>query len=159
MKKLLLAVTALILSVNLSAQGPQRNSHREFDPEQMAVRVANEMKEELNLKDKQYREVYELYLKRGKEMKAEFAKFQGGRRNPQEGQQINREARREEMQKRQEAMNAELKKILTKKQYKKYEEMQKKQQQRRPQDPPQGRPQGMPYRPLGDTPFSGSEHR
>lgn len=141
MKKILFAAVALIFSVSMFAQAPQRGERREFKPEEMATRMADGMKKEFNLNDEQYKSVYNLYLKRGEEMKAR-------RDKGQQGQQVDREARREEMKKNQEAMNAELKKILTPEQYTKYEEMLKKQQQRRGQGGPrgpQGR-QGMPPR-------------
>lgn len=141
MKKILFAAIALIFSVNLFAQAPQRGERREFKPEEMATRMADGMKKELSLNDEQYKSVYNLYLKRGEEMKARRAK-------EQQGQQVDREARRAEMQKQQAALNAELKKILTAEQYTKYEEMQKKQQQRRGQGGPRGPQggQGMPPR-------------
>ena len=123
MKRIIFAAVTLLFSVSLFAQGPQR---REFKPEDMATRMADGMKKELSLNDKQYKSVYDLYLKRGEEMKAR-------REKGQQGQQVDREARREEMKKSQEAMNAELKKILTAEQYTKYEEMLKKQQQRQRQ--------------------------
>ena len=141
MKKILFAAVALIFSVSMFAQAPQRGERREFKPEEMATRMADGMKKELNLNDEQYKSVYNLYLKRGEEMKAR-------RDKGQQGQQVDREARREEMKKNQEAMNAELKQILTPEQYTKYEEMLKKQQQRQRQGGPrgpQGR-QGMPPR-------------
>ena len=134
MKKILFAAVALIFSVSMFAQAPQRGERREFKPEEMATRMADGMKKELNLNDEQYKSVYNLYLKRGEEMKAR-------RDKGQQGQQVDREARREEMKKNQEAMNAELKKILTPEQYTKYEEMLKKQQQRRGHGGPRG-PQG-----------------
>ena len=139
MKKFVLAALAMVFSVTLFAQAPQRGERREFKPEEMATRMADGMKKELNLNDEQYKSVYNLYLKRGEEMKARREKGQ----QPQQG---DREARREEMKKQQEAMNAELKKVLTKEQYTKYEEMLKKQQQRQggPRGPQGG--QGMPPR-------------
>ena len=136
MKKIIFAAVTLLFSVSLFAQGPQR---REFKPEDMATRMADGMKKELSLNDKQYKSVYDLYLKRGEEMKAR-------REKGQQGQQVDREARREEMKKSQEAMNAELKKILTAEQYTKYEEMLKKQRQRQRQGGPRGH-QGGPGRP------------
>ena len=145
MKRMILAAFALVLSVSIFAQQPQRGERREFKPEEMATMQADRMKKDLNLDDKQYQSVYNLFLKRGEEMKAQFAR-------PQEGQQVDREARRAEMQKKQEAMQAELKKILTPEQYAKYEEMQKKEAERRrqggPQDGPRGPQggQGMPPR-------------
>ena len=135
MKRMILAAFALVLSVSIFAQQPQRGERREFKPEDMATMQADRMKKDLNLDDKQYKSVYNLFLKRGEEMKAQFAR-------PQEGQQVDREARRAEMQKQQEAMQAELKKILTPEQYAKYEEMQKKEAERRRQGGPQGGPRG-----------------
>lgn len=142
MKKILFAAVALIFSVSMFAQAPQRGERREFKPEEMATRMADGMKKELNLNDEQYKSVYNLYLKRGEEMKAR-------RDKGQQGQQVDREARREEMKKNQEAMNAELKKILTPEQYTKYEEMLKKQQQHRGQGGPRG-PQGRQGMPPHD---------
>lgn len=136
MKKIIFAAVALIFSVSMFAQGPQR---REFKPEDVATRITDGLKKELNLNDKQYKSVYKLYLKHGEEMKAR-------RDKGQQDQQVDREARREEMKKNQEAMNAEMKKILTAEQYTKYEEMQKKQQQRQRQGGPRGH-QGGPGRP------------
>lgn len=136
MKKIIFAAVALLFSVSLFAQGPQR---REFKPEDMATRVTDGLKKALDLNEKQYKSVYKLYLKRSEEMKAR-------RDNGQQDQQVDREARREEMKKNQEAMNAELKKILTAEQYTKYEEMLKKQQQRQRQGGPRGH-QGGPGRP------------
>lgn len=138
MKKIIFAAVALLFSVSLFAQGPQR---REFKPEDMATRVTDGLKKALDLNEKQYKSVYKLYLKRGEEMKAR-------RDNGQQDQQVDREARREEMKKNQEAMNAEMKKILTAEQYTKYEEMLKKQQQRQRQGGPRGH-QGGPGRPGG----------
>lgn len=135
MKKLIFAAFALIFSVSMFAQQPQRGDRREFKPEEMATRQAEHMKQELALDDEQYQSVYALFLKRNEEMKKQFA-------NRQEGQQVDREARRAEMIKKQEAMNAELKKILTAEQYTKYQEMQKKEQERRRQGGPQGGPRG-----------------
>ena len=135
MKKLIFAAFALIFSVSMFAQQPQRGERREFKPEEMATRQAEHMKQELALDDEQYQSVYALFLKRNEEMKKQFA-------NRQEGQQVDREARRAEMIKKQEAMNAELRKILTAEQYTKYQEMQKKEQERRRQGGPQGGPRG-----------------
>ena len=131
MKKFLFTIVALLLSASTFSQQPQR---REFKPEEMATRMADGMKKELNLNDEQYKSIYNLYLKRGEEMKAR-------REKGEQNQQVNREARREEMKKSQEALNAELQRILTSEQYSQYEEMLKKQQQQR-------RGQGNPRGPL-----------
>lgn len=140
MKKFILAAFALMFSVSMFAQQPQRGERREFKPEEMATRQAEHMKKELSLDDKQYKSVHALFLKRNEEMKAQFAN------RHQEGQQVDRETRRAEMTKKQEAMDSELKKILTSEQYTKYKEMQKKEQERRRQGGPHG-PHGGPGMP------------
>lgn len=138
MKKFLLIAFAMVFSMSIFAQGPQRGKHREFNPEKMATHQADRLKKELDLNEKQYQSVYDLYLKRAEEMKALFA-------NRQEGQKPNHEARREEMKKQQEALEASLKEILTKKQFAKYQEMQKKKLEQRKQGGPRGHhPHGGP---------------
>lgn len=145
MKKLCLAAIAVAFSVCTFAQAPKHGERREFKPEEMATRMADGMKKELGLNDEQYKSVYDLYLKRGEEMKAR-------RDKDQPGQQADREARRAEMQKQQEATNAELKKILTPEQYTKYEELQQQKKQDQQKRHKQGGPrgphggQGMPPR-------------
>lgn len=145
MKKLCLVAIAVAFSVCTFAQAPRHGERREFKPEEMATRMADGMKKELGLNDKQYKSVYDLYLKRGEEMKAL-------REKGEQGQQVDREVRRAEMQKQQEATNAELKKILTSKQYTKYEKWQQQRQQEQQKRHKQGGPrgshggQGMPPR-------------
>lgn len=145
MRRIFSATVALIFAASMFAQAPQRGERREFKPEEMATRITDGLKKELNLDEKQYKSVYELYLKRGEQMQEQRAK-----REP--GQQVDREAMREEMKKQQETMDANLKKILTAEQYAKYEEMQKRMQQHRPgQGGPRG-PQGGQGRPGGNMP-------
>lgn len=138
MKRFLTIAVAMVFAMSIFAQGPQREQRREFNPEKMATHQADRLKKELDLNEKQYQSVYELYLKRSEEMKAQFA-------NRQEGQKPNYEARREEMKQQQEALEASLKQILTKKQFAKYQELQKKEQEKRKQGGPRGpHPHGGP---------------
>lgn len=145
MKKLSLVAIAVAFSVCTFAQAPRHGERREFKPEEMATRMADGMKKELGLNDEQYKSVYNLYLKRGEEMKAR-------RDKGQQEQQADRETRRVEMQKQQEATNAELKEILTPEQYTQYEKWQLQKQQDRQKRHKQGGPrgphggQGMPPR-------------
>ena len=133
MKRILLAAVALVFSVSMFAQQPQHGQRREFNPETIATRMADNMKKALDLTDEQYKSVYDLYLK-------QFQEARGSREKAPQGQQANQQARREAMKKQQETMNAELKKILTQEQYAKYEEEVKKMQQRQRQG--QGGPRG-----------------
>lgn len=160
MRKLFLAILCCI-SATVFAQGPQGGfggmGGGQFDPEAMVKRQADRLKESVGLNDEQYAKVTEFYKKQQEEMMKRFQ--EGG------GQGQGQRMSREDMEKRREAQNAELKKILTEEQWKKYEEMQAQQRQRRgqggqgqggprgfgdgfgggrPQGAPQGGPQGNP---------------
>ena len=148
MRKLFLAILCC-LSANVFAQGPQGGfGGGQIDPEQMITRQADRLKEACGLNDEQYAKVKEFYKKQQEEMMKRFQ--EGG------GQGQGQRMSREDMEKRREAQNAELKKILTEEQWKKYEEMQAQQRQRRGQGGPGqggpggpggfggGRPQGAP---------------
>ena len=144
MRKLFLAILCC-LSASVFAQGqggPQGGG--QFDPEQMITRQADRLKETCGLSDEQYAKVKEFYKKQQEEM---MKQFQEGGQGQGQGQRMSRE----DMEKRREAQNAELKKILTEEQYKKYTEAQAQQRQRRGQGgqggqggPGQGGPQGGP---------------
>lgn len=145
MKKILFAAVALMFSVSLFAQAPQqrngeRGPHPEFKPEEIATRMADEVKKDVNLTDIQYKAVYNIYLTRFKTMKAEQEKRkqEGQEAKPSGDPKKDREARFAEMKKQQEEMNNQLKQILTEKQYQKYEEAQKKRMEQRRQGPPPG---------------------
>ena len=145
MKKILFAAIALMFSVSLFAQAPQqrggeRGPRPEFKPEEIATRLANEVKKDVNLTDTQYKAVYNIYLTRTKAMKAEQEKRkqEGQEAKPSGDPKKDREARFAEMKKQQEEMNNQLKQILTEKQYQKYEEAQKKKMEQRRQGPPPG---------------------
>lgn len=142
MKKMFFAAVALIFSVSLFAQGPQRGGERgprpEFKPEEIATRLADEVKKDVNLTETQYKAVYSIYLTRAKAMKAEQEKRRQEGRPENVDPKKDREARFAEMKKQQEEMNNQLKQILTEKQYQKYEEAQKKKMEQRRQGPPPG---------------------
>lgn len=139
MRKLFVAVLCcMATSVFAQGQGgfggPQGG---QFDPAQMVTRQADRLKKTCELTDEQYEKVKALYQKQADEMKKQMEEGQ-----QDQGQRMDREA----MQKRREAQEAELKKILTEDQWKKYEEEQKTRRQRRGQGgqggPGQGGPQG-----------------
>ena len=121
MKKIVL-MAALLLSLSASAQDQQRGQRRQFEPKEMATRQAQMLKDSIGINDEQYKKVYELFLKSANEMQAEREKMQQSGDRPQ----FDREA----WQKRNEAQNAELKKIITEEQYDKYQQMQQRMRQR-----------------------------
>lgn len=121
---ILLIAMAMTISYGFAQEmqrGP-RNPHN-FNPEQMATRQADRIKETCGINDEQYAQLKAHFLKRSEEMQKMF-------QNRGEGQDVPRMTR-EDMEKRREAETVEIKKILTEEQFAKYEEMQRQMQQRR----------------------------
>lgn len=113
MKKFFLLVMVAFATLGASAQF-------NFNPEDMAKRQADNLKETCALSQEQYDKVLKIYLDNGKKMQAERDSIQKA------GGQMNMESFRA----RQEKTNASLKEILTEEQYAKYEEMQKQMRRR-----------------------------
>lgn len=132
-KILAVSVMLLIGAFAANAQPGGQGGFGQMNPEQMVKMRADRLKESLKLTDDQYNKVLALYKKDNEEM---MKMMQGGGMPDMEA-----------FQKRREAQNAELKKILTEAQYKQYEEQ--NQQMMRGMGGPggpggQGRPQGAP---------------
>lgn len=121
MKKLLFLLILALVTIGANAQG--QGGPRQFKPEDMAKRQAERVKEVCSTNDEQYKAIYELYLAQSKKMTAQMDSIRALGNN---GGQMRFNP--EEMQKRQEEMNAKIKEILTEEQYAKYEEMQKQRQ-------------------------------
>lgn len=116
MKKIMVAVMALFMSIGASAQFPQ------FKPEDMAKRQADQMKETCKLDTAQYRKVYDYYLGNMKTMMARMDSIRnsGGQMQFNPG----------DMQKMQEEQNKALKAILNEEQFKAYEKAQQERMER-----------------------------
>lgn len=121
MKKIIFSLMMAAISLTSLAQqgGGQR---REFKPEDMATRRANQVKEAAQTTDEQYQKVYDLFLKQAQEHQARAKEAQEKGERPQ--------FNREDMQKQREATEAALKEILTAEQYAAYEKAQKERMQR-----------------------------
>ena len=122
MKKIILSMMVAFISLTSFAQQPGGGQRREFKPEDMATRRADQVKEAAKTTDEQYKKVYDLFLKQAQETQAKMKEAQ----EKGERQQFDREA----MQKQQEATNAALKEILTAEQYEAYEKAQQERRQR-----------------------------
>ena len=120
MKKIVMMMMAVAFSLASFAQ--QGGPRREFNPESMATRRADQVKEAAKTTDEQYKKVYDLFLKQAQESQAKMKEAQEKGERPQ--------FNREEMQKQQEATNAALKEILTPEQYAAYEKAQQERRQR-----------------------------
>ena len=120
MKKFFLTMMVAAISLTSFAQQFGGGQRREFKPEDMATRRADQVKEAAQTTDEQYKKVYDLFLKQAQEQQARMKEAQEKGERPQ--------FNREDMQKQQEATNAALKEILG---AEKFEAYQKAQQERR----------------------------
>ncbi len=107
-----------------------------FEPEDMAKRQADRLKEQLELTQVQYDSIYNYYLASSKEQAARREQMQnGGGQMPAEGDM---QAMMEQMQKQRQAQEAKIKSFLTDDQKKKYDEAQEQRRQQRQQQGGQG---------------------
>ncbi len=142
MKKIILSMMVALFSLTSFAQqgGGQR---REFKPEDMATRRADQVKEAAKTTDEQYKKVYDLFLKQAQESQAKMKEAMEKGERPQ----FDREA----MQKQQEATTAALKEILTAEQFEAYEKAQQERRQRFGQGGGRGGRSGQGGRPGGNA--------
>ena len=122
MKKFILTMMVAMVSLTSFAQFGGGGQRREFKPEEMATRRADQVKESAKISDEQYKKVYDLFLKQAQERQAQMKEAQEKGERPQ--------FNREEMQKQQEATNAALKEILTAEQFEAYKKAQQERRQR-----------------------------
>ena len=138
MKKILFAIAALMVSTMSFAQGFGGfggGQGMSFEPEDMAKRQADRLKEQLELTQVQYDSIYNYYLASSKEQAARREQMQNGGQMPGEGDM---QAMMEQMQKQRQAQEAKIKSFLTDDQKKKYDEAQEQRRQQRQQQGGQG---------------------
>ena len=120
MKKFFLTMMVAAISLTSFAQQFGGGQRREFKPEDMATRRADQVKEAAQTTDEQYKKVYDLFLKQSKDMQAKMS----------EGGSGFGAFNMEDMQKQQEATNKALKEILSEEQYKAYQKAQEEMMKR-----------------------------
>jgi periplasmic protein CpxP/Spy len=126
MKKIgVLLMSLMLIAVVSIAQPGQRN----LDPEEMAKRQTEQIKEAVGLDKKQEKQVYELNLETGKKMRTLRDENQGG----------GFEGMREKMQEIRAEQDKKMKDILTDSQWKKYQKYQEERRSQRGQGRPGGR--------------------
>lgn len=108
MKKILMALVALVMTTGAFAQG-----FGQFNPEDMAKMQADHIKEVCKTNDDQNKKIVEYFVADSKEMQKMFEQSQGG---------FDMEA----FQKRMDKQTEFLKSVLTKEQFAAYEEDQRK---------------------------------
>ncbi|MBQ0021907.1 MAG: hypothetical protein KBT29_01575 [Prevotellaceae bacterium] len=121
MKKIILSLIVMLMTVSAMAQGFQR---REFNPKEMATRQAEQIKNACNLSDEQYKSVCDLLIKNAEKMKVELDSIQAA------GGDFRQSFDREKMRKRNEEQNAAIKALLNEEQVAAYEKMQAERRQR-----------------------------
>ncbi len=130
MKKLFFALVALFVTMTASAQF-QGGGMRQMNPEDMAKRQADQIKETCKVNDDQYKKLYDYFLG---ESKIQVARMDSIRKAMQEGGQQAQGQRqgfnREDTQKRQEAQLKVLKGILTEEQMAAYTKAQEERRAR-----------------------------
>ncbi|MCG6190979.1 DUF4890 domain-containing protein [Maribellus maritimus] len=109
MKKLGFLFVAIVFGITLCIAQPQ--GPRNMNPEDMAKRQTEQIKEAVGLNSDQEKKVYDLNLETSKKMQAMFRENQGG----------DRSAMREKMTAVREEQNKKMKAILTNEQWSKYE--------------------------------------
>ena len=134
MKKILFAIAALMISTLSFAQGFGGGfgggQGMNMNPEDMAKRQADRLKEQLELNQVQYDSIYNYYVANAKEQAARREQMQNGGGQPA---QEDMQAMREQMQKQRAAQEAKIKSFLTDDQKKKYDEIQEQRRQQRQQ--------------------------
>ncbi len=118
MKKVLLAIVAVMMTASVSAQ------RREFKPEEMATRQATQIKETCSTSDEQYNALYKLFLDNANKMKAQRDSISAA------GGDLRQGFDRETWRKRQEEQNAAIKAILTEEQFAAYQKANEERRQR-----------------------------
>ena len=108
MKKITFVLLALMIVVTSGIAQPRP---RNISPEDMAKRSTEQIKEAVNLNEKQEKQVFELNLETGKKMREMREETQGG----------GFEAMREKMGEVRAEQDKKMKEILTADQWKKYE--------------------------------------
>lgn len=124
MKKILFTLILALVTLGANAQG--FGGQRQMNPEDMAKRQAERIKETCGINEDQYKKIYDFYLAQSKQQIAMMDSI----RNAGGGQGGFPRMNREDMEKRQKAQTEAIKAILTEEQFAKYEEMQKQMRER-----------------------------
>lgn len=122
MKKIILSLLLVLATLGANAQG---FGGRQMNPEDMAKRQAERIKEACGINDDQYKAIYEYFLDSSKKQIAQMDSIRNAG-----GQGGFPRMSREDMEKRRQAQTDKIKSILTEEQFAKYEEMQKQMMQR-----------------------------
>lgn len=130
MKKFVFILTSLLLGASLLVSAQNRGPRQKLTPEQRATRMVENLHRDLQLTEKQQKDLRLWFTKSYTQQKENLQKYS-----------TDREGMREASRKNREATEAKLKKVLTEEQYKKYKDLEAKRRQERQQHS-SGRPGG-----------------
>ncbi|MCQ2112081.1 MAG: hypothetical protein MJY95_01915 [Bacteroidaceae bacterium] len=143
MKKIIIALVAMVLTTGAFAQAPGGFGGGfgggQFNPEEMVKRQADRMKETYKLNDEQYAKVLKFFQNQQKAQMERMQKMMEGG----QPQQFDMESFRKEREAQQKAQSDSLKAIFTAEQFAEYEKQQKEMQERMRERQAQGGGQGF----------------
>ena len=123
MKKLILAIVLAITSLSFAQDRKGQERNESFTPEQQTELHVKRMTLNLDLDDKQQKEIKTLLLEQAKKREAKKAEMMAKREKGEKPTSDEKFAMKSKMLDEQIAMKAKMKKILKPEQFKKWEEM------------------------------------
>lgn len=130
MKKLILAIV-LVTTISFAQEKKGEGRNEQFTPEQQTELHVKRMTLNLDLDDKQQKEVKTLLLEQAKKREAKKAEMMAKREKGEKPTSDEKFAMKSEMLDEQIAMKAKMKKILKPEQFKKWEEMREERMEHR----------------------------
>lgn len=131
MKKLILALVLLTTSLSFAQDRKEQGKREQFTPEQQTELHVKRMTLNLDLDDKQQKEIKALLLEQAKKREAKKAEMMAKREKGEKPTSDEKFAMKSEMLDEQIAMKTKMKKILKPEQFKKWEEMREERMEKR----------------------------
>lgn len=133
MKKLILAIALVISSLSFAQEGRGRGKERgeKLTPEQQSELQVKKMTLDLDLNEKQQKEIKAILLEQAQKREAKIAEFKGNKEKGEKPSADEKFEMKSKMLDEQIEMKAKMKKILTPEQYKEWEENHEKRSEMR----------------------------
>ncbi|HLO74803.1 MAG TPA: hypothetical protein VK164_12775 [Flavobacterium sp.] len=131
MKKLILAIALVISSLSFAQEGRERERGEKLTPEQQSELQVKKMTLDLDLNEKQQKEIKAILLEQAQKREAKIAEFKGNKEKGEKPSADEKFEMKSKMLDEQIEMKAKMKKILTPEQYKEWEENHEKRSEMR----------------------------
>jgi hypothetical protein len=131
MKKLFLAIVLVTSSLSFAQDRKEQGKREQFTPEQQTELHVKRMTLDLDLDDKQQKEIKALLLEQAKKREAKKAEMMAKREKGEKPTSDEKFAMKSEMLDNQIEMKAKMKKILKPEQFEKWEEMREERMEHR----------------------------